>query len=116
MKNLTLIFTVIFIATQLTISCNSNDSEQSDDSEQSEKKETIDGTYTYSGNTAELVITINGDSWQGKTTIAGNTEYQKGIVKGEDLYNETGSVKIGYVNGESLTTSIGGQRVTLHKK
>ena len=44
-----------------------------------------------------------------------NAQYDNGIVKGNDLYESSGMVKVGYVNGNSLTTSIGGQSVTLSK-
>lgn len=45
-----------------------------------------------------------------------NAQRDNGIVNGNDLYESSGIVKIGYVSGKSLTTSIGGQRVNLRKK
>jgi hypothetical protein len=36
-------------------------------------------------------------------------------VKGNDLFENSGMVKVGYVSRNSLTTSIGGQSVTLRK-
>ncbi len=86
--------------------------------------ESIDGTYTYSDNSADLSITIYGTTWYGKTIIktgngaefdAQNAETDNGIIKGNDLYDSSGSVKVGYVSGNSLTTSIGGSSVTLSK-
>jgi hypothetical protein len=86
--------------------------------------ETTDGIYSYKDNSAELVITISGNSWRGKTMMVTgfgsdydnqNAQYNNGIVKGNDLYESSGMVKVGYVNGSSLTTLIGSQSVTLRK-
>jgi hypothetical protein len=44
-----------------------------------------------------------------------NVQYDNGIVKGNDLYESSEMVKFGYVNCNSLTTSVGGQSVTLRK-
>lgn len=79
-------------------------------------EETINGTYTYSNNSFELEISISGDSWYGKTMIVSgfgsdydsqNAQYDNGIVDGNDLYDSSGMVKIGYVSGKSLTLSSG---------
>jgi hypothetical protein len=87
-----------------------------------EKEINVDGTYSYNDESVKISITINGDSWIGKTTIISGMgdeydrpEYQSGIVNGQDLYESSGMVKIGYVNGRSLTTTIGGSQVTLSK-
>jgi len=83
-----------------------------------------EGTYKYEDGSAYLEISIYGSSWKGKTTIktgygdvydSENTEYQNGVVKGNDLYDDSGYVKIGYVDGNVLKTSIGGNSVTLSK-
>jgi hypothetical protein len=88
------------------------------------EQETIDGTYSFKDNSAELKITISGSSWSGKTMmITGfgsdydnqNAQYDNGVIKGNDLYESSGMVKVGYINGNSLTTSVGGQSVTLRK-
>lgn len=125
--------TVLFIITVLSTSCENNSTKNNSSNSQPssqvehespEKVETIDGVYSYKDNSAELVITINGSSWSGKTMmITGfgsdydnqNAQYDNGIVKGNDLYESSGMVKVGYVNGNSLTTSVGGQSVTLQK-
>lgn len=115
MKNIYILFALI---TLLIASGCENNSEKSNNS-------TIDGTYTYSDNSVELEITISGDSWYKKTMIVTgfgsdydgqNAQYNNGTVNGNDLYESSGMVKIGYISGKSLTTSIGGQRVTLRKK
>ncbi|MBK0383782.1 hypothetical protein I5M32_12505 [Pedobacter sp. SD-b] len=84
----------------------------------------IDGTYLYKDDSAELEITISGDTWTGKTTVITgfgsdydnqNTNYDNGIVKNNNLYNSSGTVKVGYINGNSLITSVGEHSVTLLK-
>lgn len=45
-----------------------------------------------------------------------NAQYENGTVNGNDLQESSGMVKIGYVIGKSLTTSIGDHIVTLSKK
>jgi hypothetical protein len=83
----------------------------------------INGLYQYTDESVRMAITVNGDNWRGSTTIItgmgddyDKTEYESGIVNGSDLYESTGYVKIGYINGSSLTTSIGGSSVTLTKQ
>ena len=124
MKNLYSVFAFIII---LIASGCGNNSERSTNSESTNNQveETINGTYTYSDNSVELEITVSGDRWYGKTMMvtgfgsdydSQNAQRDNGIVNGNDLYESSGMVKIGYVSGKSLTTSIGGQRVTLRKK
>lgn len=124
MKNIYSVFTLIIL---LIASGCGNNSENTNNSKSTntQVEKTIDGTYTYSDNSVDLEITISGDSWYGKTMIvtgfgsdydSQNAEYDNGTVNGNDLYESSGMVKIGYISGKSLTTSIGGQRVTLRKK
>lgn len=103
---------------------NTYNEESSIQQEQPEEVESVDGLYSYEDNSAILTIRIRGNSWTGKTVIISgigsdydnqNAEYENGIVKGNDIYESSGMVKIGYVSGNSLTTSIGGQSVTLRK-
>ncbi len=86
--------------------------------------ESINGTYSYSDNSAEIDLTVNGNMWSCRSVIKHgfgneydneNTDYQSGVIKGSDLYDSSGMVKIGYVNGKSLTTSFSGQEITLRK-
>ena len=44
-----------------------------------------------------------------------NTKYESGILKGNSLYEKSGMVEVGYLSGNRLTTSIGGQTVVLRK-
>lgn len=98
--------------------------EQTVDEESSSSDESIDGLYTYDDDSGMLAIRINGDKWSGKTMIKTgfgeeydnqNASYDFGVVIGKDLYESSGMVKIGYVEGNSLTTSIGDQLVVLRK-
>jgi len=84
--------------------------------------DSIEGTYSYSDSSIRLSISIYGNSWTGEFTIVTgfgsdydgqNTEYESGEVQGNDLYD--GYIRIGYVSGESLHTSLGGKRVVLRK-
>ena len=71
-----------------------------------------------------LSISVNGDSWRGKTMIVSgfgsaydneNAQYDYGIMKGSDMYESSGNVKVGYVSGNSLTTSVADHQVTLQR-
>lgn len=81
-----------------------------------------DGIYSYKDESAELQVIISGNSWTGKTVIItgmgdeyDNAEYERGVVKGNTLYESSGMVEIGNVSNGKLYTSIGGNRVTLTK-
>lgn len=80
------------------------------------------GVYTYKDDSAELQIVVSGESWTGKTRIItgmgeeyDKVEYESGVVKGNELFESAGYVKIGYIQGNALTTTIGGNIVTLRK-
>jgi hypothetical protein len=84
-----------------------------------------EGTYVYMDNSVEIRIQVTGDTWIGMTRIITgfgednddqSVEYESGIVNGSDLYESTGTVRIGYVSGDRLTTTIGGQSVTLTRR
>ena len=86
--------------------------------------ETIDGTYTYSDNSGAFEISIFGSQWSGKTTINSgmgeeydnqNAQYESGVVKDNNLYDSSGLSQIGYVSNGTISTTIGGQRITLRK-
>ena len=84
----------------------------------------IDGVYRYVDNSVEAEVTVSGDRWSGKTMIISgfgrdhdleNAQYDNGIVRGKDLFESSGNLKIGFINGKNLTTSLGDQSVTLMK-
>jgi len=85
----------------------------------------IDGIYSYEDREVYLEIVINGDSWNGKTMIITGfgseydnqkSTYESGTISGNDLYESRGIVKIGYIKGNAITTSMGRKTVTLRKK
>jgi len=107
---------------EFSLERNTLSSSTKDDNPKTDIQTRADGTYSYNDESAKISITINGERWIGKTTIISgmgdsydNPEYQSGIVKGNELYEESGMVKIGYVNGRNLITTIGGSTVTLSK-
>ncbi len=68
---------------------------------------------------------VSDENWTGKTKIISglgdeydknNVTYESGIVKGNDLYESSGFVKIGYVVGKTLRTSSGGNNLNLYRK
>ena len=80
------------------------------------------GTYYFNNNEVEIRITITGNFWRGVTKIKdvwgdGSVSYERGLIKNNNLYDESGYAQIGYCNGKSIVTTIGnGSRVTLYKK
>jgi len=84
-----------------------------------------DGIYIYADNSVNIRIAINGNRWRGKTMIISgfgadndnqNAQYDNGVVNGNTLFDESGYVEIGRVNGRNLTTTISNQSVTLRKQ
>jgi len=80
------------------------------------------GVYSYKDDSAELQIVVSGESWTGKTRIItgmgdeyDKVEFESGVVKGNELFESSGYVKIGYIQGNTLTTTIGGNSVILRK-
>ena len=117
--HLLIIIAVIIISPDNNSSSQSSSKSSTTTSHSSSKS--VNGTYTNGGSS----ITISGNSWRGKVVIETgfgaaydeqNAQYSYGVVKGEDLYDESGYLKIGYISGNSISTTIGGQRITLRKK
>jgi len=85
------------------------DSKSTNQPANTKKEETsINGVYTGSQNISGLELTarltISGNRWSAASQITGDSpETQNGIVQGSDLYDESGSVKIGYVSGGSAS-------------
>jgi hypothetical protein len=44
-----------------------------------------------------------------------NAQYESGVVKDNNLYDSSGLSQIGYVSNGTISTTIGGQRITLRK-
>lgn len=115
-KNFTIVAT-FYMTTLLIIACNSNSNQSnssnsenrsSNQKEQPKEEESIDGIYSGSRNISglELVaeLTISGNSWSASSQLGyDRPEYQNGVVKGKELYDASGMIKIGYVSGNSAS-------------
>jgi hypothetical protein len=137
MKNIIL----LLLLTSVTISCenkpsnnqttdnsveNSTSPEATSETSKDDSKSEINnnGIYTYKDNSTELQITVSGNRWMGKTVIISgfgseydnqNAQYDNGIVNGSDLYESSGNIKIGYIDGSSLVASVFDRQFTLRK-
>jgi antitoxin component YwqK of YwqJK toxin-antitoxin module len=99
---------------QKTEEKNYKNGKSSSDSYTNKKKKTKsnNGKYVYDSTDGTLTVTISGSSWQGKTAIKTGfgsaydnqqAQYSRGIVNGNDLYDESGYIKVGYVSGNSVS-------------
>jgi hypothetical protein len=137
MKNIIL----LLLLTSVTISCenkpsnnqttdnaveNSTSTKATSETSIDDSKSEINnnGIYTYKDNSTELQITVSGNRWMGKTVIISgfgseydnqNAQYDNGIVNGSDLYESSGNIKIGYIDGSSLVASVFDRQFTLRK-
>jgi uncharacterized protein with FMN-binding domain len=114
------IVAIVLMSTLLFITCNNNSNQSksnntenssSNQKEQPKEEESIDGIYSGSRNMSGLELTaeltISGSSWSASSQLGYDSpEYQNGIVKGKELYDASGMIKIGYVSGN--TASIDG--------
>ncbi|MBM3453502.1 MAG: hypothetical protein FJX84_10250 [Bacteroidetes bacterium] len=71
-------------------------------------EDSIDGGYFGTQNISglELVakLTISGSRWFATSQLGYDSpEYQNGVVRGNDLYDDSGIIKIGYVSGNSAS-------------
>jgi hypothetical protein len=105
-------------------SSTSEDVSSNPSTDESKPETTTNGIYSYRDNSVEFQITVSGNSWMGKTVIVSgfgseydnqNAQYDNGIVNGNDLYESSGNIKIGYIDGNSLVASISDRQVTLRK-
>jgi len=104
---------VMAAAMFLFITLGSDDEETSVSSsspvETTESSSSPDGTYTSTvsggGPGGQFSVSINGGSWSSvlKLNSYDNGNYDYGSVRGKDLYDESGFVKVGYVSGNTVT-------------
>jgi len=97
--------TIVFIACNSN-SNKSNNSNSGNSESNSSVEDNIDGVYSGSQNimglelVAELII--SGSRWSATSQLGYDSpEYQNGVVRGNDLYDDSGMIKIGYVSGNS---------------
>ena len=115
--------TLLFLCSCSNGSSN-NQSSKPNKPSKTNKQKSINGVYSYSDPSAESTITVSGDSWFGKLVIItgfgssydnSNASYSSGIVRDGILYDDSGYIELGSVNGTSLSMPIGSSRVTHYK-
>jgi hypothetical protein len=108
---------LVFFLSSCNSKNNKSDNSSNSYSQPDNSSYSQNGTYSYSSGDVELSMNISGDSWTGRTKICEycDVEYDSGIVYGSDLYDSSGSVKIGNISGNTISTFVGSSRVTLRK-
>ena len=102
-KVMTILGTILFVSFIL-ISCvdNSSGSKSSKQSQEDSIDGIYEGTQDLGGIVLAATLTINGNTWSAKSQLgSASPEYNSGVVKGSDLYDESGMIKIGYVSGKT---------------
>jgi len=103
---------------------NNTDSESNNQSSKPNKQKSINGVYSYADSSVKSTITVSGSRWRGKLVLItgfgssydnSDASYSSGIVKDGKLYDDSGHIELGSVNGTSLTRPIGSSRVTHYK-
>jgi hypothetical protein len=110
---------LVSMSTMLFFACNSTSNKSNNSNsgnsesnktlqKEESKEENIDGVYSGTQNISglELVanLTISGSRWSATSQLGYDSpEYQNGVVKGNDLYDESAMIKIGYVSGKSAS-------------
>ena len=88
------------------------------------KQKSLSGVYSYSDSSVKSTISVSGSRWSGKLVIItgfgssydnSNASYSSGIVKDGKLFDDSGYIELGSVDGTSLTMPIGSSRVTHYK-
>lgn len=102
-KFITILGTILFVSSTLTSCVNNSSGFKS--SKQSQV-DSIDGIYKGTQNLGGIVLaatlTIHGNTWSAKSQLGSESpEYYTGVVKGSDLYDKSGMLKIGYVSGKT---------------
>jgi len=128
-KSFLLLLIGIAIVATLLKSCSTSAEKETSHNESSvsldtDNSKSIDGVYRFKDYSVELIMTVSDSIWHGKTKIISgfgedydneNAQYDNGILYGYDLYESSGMVKVGYIQGSSLTTSLSDHQITLHK-
>jgi|TARA_B110000977_G_scaffold200251_1_gene290079 hypothetical protein len=95
--------------TESSISNGENSKSNSYSTPKSTPSSSINGTYSSSvsggGSGGKFTVSIYGESWNSvlKINSYDNGSYERGLVRGKDLYDESGFVKLGYVSGNRVT-------------
>jgi hypothetical protein len=84
----------------------------------------INGTYKYSDSGGSSTVTVSGNTWSAKSVINSGfgssydnsqAQYSNGVVKNGKLYDSSGYVQVGSVDGSSLEIAIGSGMATHYK-
>ena len=119
MKN---IYSIGLITILFLCSCSNGTS--NNQSTKPNKQKSINGVYSYSDSSVESTITVSGNRWFGKLVIKSglgasydnsNASYSSGIVRDGILYDDSGYIELGSLNGTLLSMPIGSSRVTHYK-
>ena len=95
--------------TKSSISNGENSKSNSFSNPKSSSSSSINGTYTSTvsggGSGGQFSVSIYGESWSSvlKINSYDDGSYESGSVRGKDLYDESGYVKVGYVSGNTVT-------------
>ena len=124
MRNRYSIVLIIFLFFCSCSNGSSNRGSLNNQSSKSNKQKSMNGLYSYSDSEGESTIIISGNRWSGKLVIItgfgssydnSTANYSNGIVKDGILYDDSGYIELGSVNGTSLTMPIGSSRAIHYK-
>ena len=119
--NKILYLTIIFF---LCFSCSNINSTEEYKKDEDIKKENITGVYSYSDSSVKSVISVAGNTWNGKLIIKSgfgasydnsNASYSNGIIKDGVLFDESGYIELGSVDAVRLSIPIGNNMITHYK-
>ena len=91
-------------------------------SQSESNSKSIDGVYTFSliddYQYFTMKTTVTGSRWRSvsKACQYCDNTYSRGLVKGTVIYDESGYIDIGYVEGNNLVTSFAGREIYLEKE
>ena len=118
------IYSIRLITLFFLCSCSNGSSDNQSFKSNQSKSISLAGVYSYADSSVKSTITVSGSRWSGKLVIItgfgssydnSNASYSSGIVKDGKLYDDSGYIELGSVNGTSLTMPIGSSRVTHYK-
>ena len=124
LKFLTVSVLFFFFLCSCSNSSESNSGNEEINNEFNNTKSSLNGVYSYSDSSVESDVRVSGSNWKGKLIIKSgfgssydnsNASYSSGIVRDGILYDDSGYIELGFVNGTSLSIPIGSSRVTHYK-
>ena len=108
----------------LGFSCSNINSSKEHKKDESNNKQSLTGVYSYSDSSIESIITVVGNTWSGKLIIKSgfgasydhsNASYSNGIIKDRFLFDDSGYIELGSVDGTRLSIPIGNNIITHYK-